>query len=245
MESMARRGFLDRSFVVLGFALAMPVVLLIGATLVGSILAAQLGGFREAVDLVPRYVFRGEVWRLATFSLVEPNPLALIFAALVLSFVGSDLVRAWGPARFLAAWFGIAAAAAAITCAFALPFERLAAGRFVGAWPVVSALIVAWACVFPGRTILVYFLVPLRGKNLIYATFGGTLLFALLGGSIAAFIPDFAAQLVALAALRGNPFGGLWARIKFEVAYGRWRRRASRLRAVPRPDEQDRPRYYH
>ena len=244
---MARGRFLDRRFEVLGGSLPAPVALLIGATLVGSILSAQLGGFRDAVALVPALVFHGEVWRLATFVLVEPNPLSLIFAGLVLYFVGRDLVRVWGPARFLAAYFGLGAAAAAITCVLALapPLERLAGAQFVGAWPVVSALIVAWACVFPGRTILVYFLVPLQGRNLIYATFGGTLLFALLGGSLAAFIPDFAAQLVALAAMRGNPFGGLWARIKFEVAYGRWRRRATRLRAVPRPDEQDRPRYYH
>jgi membrane associated rhomboid family serine protease len=245
MESMARRGFLDRSFMVLGGSLPVAVALLIGATLIGSILAAQLAGFGLAVALVPGYVFAGQLWRLVSWAFVEPDALGLIFAGLALYWFGSGLVRAWGAGRFLAAYAGLAAVAAAITCAAAIVSPGLLGARFVGAWPVVSALIVAWACVFPTRSILFYFVIPLHGRNLIYATLAGTLLFALLGGSLAAYIPHFAAQLVALVAMRGNPFGGLWARIKFEVAYGRWRRRATRLRAVPRPDEQDRPRYYH
>jgi membrane associated rhomboid family serine protease len=245
MESMARRGFLDRSYGVLGGSLPAPVALVIGATLVSSILAAQLAGFGLAIALVPGYVLQGQVWRLVSWVFVEPDPLGLIFAGLALYWFGRDLVRVWGAARFLGAYVGLAAVAAAITCAAAFASPVLMGARFVGAWPIVSGLIIAWACVFPTRSMLLYFVIPLQGRNLIYATLAGTLLFALLGGSLAAYIPHFAAQLVTLAAMRGNPFGGLWARLKFEVAYGRWRRRASRLRAVPRPDEHDRPRYYH
>ena len=87
-------------------------------------------------------------------------------------------------------------------------------------------------------------MVPLSGRNLIYATLGGTLIFALLGG-IANFIPHFAAQLIALAALRGTPLGQVWARVKFELAYRGWRRRASRLREVPRPSRDEPTRWYH
>jgi membrane associated rhomboid family serine protease len=245
MEVMARGRFLDRRYQVLGGTLSAPVALLIGATLAGSILAAQLQGFGLAVALVPGYVLVGEVWRLVSWVFVQPDPLGLIFAALALYWFGRDLVRVWGPARFLGAYVGLAAVAAAITCAAAFTSSTLMGTRFVGAWPVVSALIVAWACLFPTRSILLYFVIPLHGRNLIYATLAGTLLFALLGGSMSAYIPHFAAQLAALVAMRGNPFGGLWARLKFEVAYGRWRRKASRLRAVPRPDQDDRPRYYH
>jgi membrane associated rhomboid family serine protease len=221
------------------------VALLIGATLVSSILAARMAGFLENAALVPGFVLQGEVWRLATFVFVMLDPLSLIFGCLALYWFGGDLVRVWGPFRFLRNYLSVAVVAAAITCLVAIAAQRLLGAVIVGAWPAISAMIIAWACLFPGRTMMFNFIVPLSGRNLIYATFASTLLYALLAGSISRYIPDFAAQIVTLAAMRGNPFGGLWARLKFEVAYGRWRRRASRLRAVPRPDEQDRPRYYH
>jgi membrane associated rhomboid family serine protease len=241
---MARRSFLDRRFDVLGGSLPAPVALLIAATLVSSILGAQVAGFAAAGALVPGYVFLGQLWRLVSWVFLELDPLGLIFAALALFWFGRDLVRVWGPLRFLGAYLGLAAAAAGITCLAALAFPELRAHPFIGAWPVVSALIIAWACVFPGRNMLLYFVVPLSGRNLIYATLGGTLLFALLGG-MANFIPHFAAQLVSLAVMRGNPIGPLWARVRFELAYGRWRRRARRLHEVPRPTRDESSRYYH
>lgn len=241
---MPRMRFLDRRFDVLGGSLPAPVALLIAATLVTSILAAQLAGFAEAGALVPGYVFLGQLWRLVTWVFFEQDPLGLIFAALALFWFGRDLVRVWGPLRFLGAYLGLAAAAAGITCLAALALPGLRAYPFLGAWPVVSALIVAWACVFPSRSMLLYFVIPLNGRNLVYATLGGTLLFALLSRDKAAYIPHFAAQLLSLAALRGNPLRPLWARLRFELAYGRWRRRTSRLREVPRPRDEG-PRYYH
>jgi hypothetical protein len=109
---------------------------------------------------------------------------------------------------------------------------------------VVSALIIVWARTFPTRNMLLYFVVPLSGRNLVYATLGGTLLFALLGG-FAGFVPHFAAQLVGLVWLPGKPWGDLLARVKFELAYRRWRHRSSRLREVPRPARDETTRWYH
>jgi len=241
-----RARFLDRRFHVLGGSLPAPVALLIGITLVASILGARLAGFAAAGALVPGLVLLGQAWRLVSWAFFEMDPLGLIFAALALFWFGSDLVRIWGPGRFLATYLGLAAAAAGVTCLAALAWPPLRAQPFVGAWPVVSALIVAWAIAFPTRNILLYFVVPLHGRNLIYATLGGTLLFALLGGGLFQFIPHFAAQLLSLAVMRKRPLGELWARVKFELAYRRWRRRTSPLREVPRGEPRDEgPRWYH
>jgi membrane associated rhomboid family serine protease len=179
-----------------------------------------------------------------TWAFFEQNPLGLIFAALALFWFGNDLVRIWGPVRFLVSYLGIAAGAAALTCGVALVFPGLRLQPFAGAWPVVSALIIAWACAFPTRNILLYFVVPLSGQNLIYATVGGTLLFALLGG-ISSFIPHFAAQLLSLVVMRRTPLGGLWTRVRFELAYRGWRRRSSRLREVSRGSRDESSRWYH
>ena len=242
---MPPAGWLDRRFSLLGGSLTAAGGLLIGLTLVTSILGAQVPGFAAAGELTPSLVFRGQLWRMVTWVFFEQNPLGLIFAALAIYWFGNDLVRIWGPVRFLATYLGVAAAAASVTCLLSLVSPPLYTFGFRGAWPVISALIIAWACAFPTRNILVYFVLPLSGKNLIYATLGGTVLFALLSGWVGAYVPHFAAELLSLAAMRGKGLGNLWARVKFELAYRNWRRRTSRLREVPRPPRDETPRWYH
>jgi membrane associated rhomboid family serine protease len=241
---MPRSRWLDRRYSLLGGSITAPVALLIGATLVASILAAQARAVGFAGVLVPGLVFEGQAWRLFTWVLIEPDPLGLIFAGLALFWFGNDLARVWGPGRFLVVYFGLAGAAGIVTCLVSLAWPGLAMTPYAGPWAVVDALIIAWALLFPTRNIFVYFVLPLSGKNLIYATLGGTLLFALLGGGIGRFIPHFAAQLLTLAVMRGAPVD-LWRRIRFEVAYRGWRRRASRLREVPPRPPGDNPRWYH
>jgi membrane associated rhomboid family serine protease len=241
-----RPSWLDGRIRVLGGSLPVPVALLIGATLVTSILGAQLPRFLELGALVPGFVWSGQAWRLVTWAFFEMSPLGLIFAALALFWFGSDLVRLWGPVRFLATYLGLAAAAAGVTCLLALVWSPLLGLVALGAWPVVSGLIIAWAIAFPTRDIFVYFVLPLHGRNLIYATLGGTLLFALLSGGVASYVPHFAAELLALVSMRRSPLGELWAKVKFEFAYRRWRHRSSNLREVPRPRSRDEdPRWYH
>jgi membrane associated rhomboid family serine protease len=241
---MPRSRWLDRHVPVLGGSLPFAGALVLGATLLASILGAQSAGIRGAGALVPALVVAGQLWRLVTWVFFEMDPLGLIFAGLAVFWFGKDLVRVWGPGRFLLTYLGLAAAAGAVTTALAFAWPELGGRAFWGAWPVVSALIIAWACVFPTRNILLYFVIPLSGRNLIYATLGGTLLFALLGG-LAGFVPHFAAQLLSLAAMRGRGPRELWTRLKFELAYRGWRRRSSRLREVPPPPRDETPRWYH
>jgi membrane associated rhomboid family serine protease len=241
---MARRRWLDRHFYVLGGTLTAPVALLIGVTLLSSILGAQIAGILFGGALVPGLVLQGEVWRLFTWPLFERDALSLIFALLALFWFGNDLVRIWGPVRFLVRYFALAGAAGVGTCLVALVWPALLAAPFVGPWAVVDAVIIAWAVSFPTRDIFLYFVVPLHGRNLVYATLGGTLLFALLGG-IGAFVPHFTAELLTLALLRGVRVDRLWARARFELAYRLWRRRTSRLREVPPRAGDDSPRWYH
>ena len=169
----------------------------------------------------------------------------MIFAALALYWFGRDLVRVWGPLRFLGAYLSLAAAAAGVTCLVALAFPALRAYAFLGAWPVVSALIIAWACLFPSRNLLLYFVDAAgRPQPDLRDPRRHAAVRACSSRDMARYIPHFAAQLLSLAAMRGNPLRPLWTRLRFELAYGRWRRRTSRLREVPRPRDEG-PRYYH
>ena len=184
----------------------------------------------------PGPVLRGRVWRLFTWVLFELDPLGLIFAAPGSSGSGSDLVDGWGPGRSSPRYLGLAEAAGArdLPPGPRIPWSAAARScRVPGRRS--SALIIAWATYFPGRDIFVYFVLPLAGRNLIYATLGGTLLFALLSGS-ARFVPHFAAQLLMLASLRGTPLSAALRRgCAVRVRVSQLAAPASRLKAVAPP----------
>ena len=243
---MARLRWLDRSFSVLGGRVPAPVALLIGTTFLASIAGSASPRLLELCGLAPALVFHGEVWRLVTWPLFELDPLGLIFGALCLFWFGSELVRVWGPGRFLATYFGMAAAAGSVTCLLALGLESRMPTTFRGMWPLVGALTIAFATYFPSRDVGVYFVLPVRGRNLINVTLVGTLVFALLGSGLVHFlsyVPHFAAQFLMLLALRGSM--RLFTSLRDEIAYRRWRRRASKLKAVPGPQREEPPRFYH
>jgi len=242
-----RSRFSSSSFVFFGARFPAVVVWLSGAILALSCLAAldfrvgyQLLRF---VTLEPDRVLRGEVWRLVTWSFFELSPLGLIFGCLLLLMIGRDLADAWGTRRFLGAYLVLTTIVGALTVLVGLAWTEVRLFSYVTIWPVLEALIIAWAIWFPSRQILVYFVIPLSGRNLVLMTIGGTLVFALLL-SISLFVPHFLAEGVALAYLRVPAIGRMFQRLSLGVRGGQ-RRRATHLRAVDRDREDEPPRWLH
>jgi membrane associated rhomboid family serine protease len=247
---MARPNPLAGSFVVLGARVPMVVGALIALTLGASIVGAVgfrngLPGLVESAALVPGLVFRGEVWRLFGWVFFEMEPLGLMFACLALFWFGRDLTQAWGPLRFVASYLGLAGLTGLVVCLLALVWPSALMGLpHLGPWPLVSGLIIAWAVLHPHRDILVYFVLPLRGRNLIYLTVGGTVLFALLGG-VTRYIPHFVAEGLALLYMR-EPFWETWLlRLRYSLKTYGLRRRTSHLRPVERGPADEPPRWLH
>ena len=246
---MPRARFLDRSVNILGQRVPAPVALLIGLTLFASVAGAvsMRSGAAFVVErgaLIPQAVLLGQLWRIASWVLLDFEPLSLIFAMFALFLFGVDLARVWGPRGLLLRYFGIAAAAGFVTCLASLAWPSLRLRVFAGPWPVINALTIAWAMLFPERPVALMFVFPFRGRQLVYAVVGGTVLFALLGGADP-FVPHFAAELLTLALLRRSPLHELWARLRYEWHYRRWRVRASRLKAVPPPPRDPPTRWLH
>jgi membrane associated rhomboid family serine protease len=224
------------------------VGLLIGLTLGGSIVGAvtRRGGnaaLLQSSVLVPGLVWAGELWRLLTWVFFELDGLGLIFACLALWWFGRDLAYAWGPHRFLARYLALAVLTASATCALALVWTDLQGRAFLGPWPMVDGLIVAWAVLYPHRQILFFFVLPLGGRNLVYVTVGVTLLFGLLDG-IGGVVPHLLALAATLVYMRDSSLGYWWLRLRLALQTRRPRGSASRLRAVE-PDDSGRPRWLH
>jgi membrane associated rhomboid family serine protease len=221
----------------------------VGALIVLTVLASLAGAVGERnglpllrlIRLEPDAVWTGELWRLLTWIFAEADPLSLLFAGLMLYWFGRDLAATWGERRFVLAYLGIPAAAAAVTCLAALAWPALMQTRSLGPWPAVDALVVAWALLFPDRQILLWFALPVGGRALLYLTVGATVLYAAFGGLVA-YVPHlFAEGLAALYASGVRP--GRWLR-GFRP-FDRLRRGRGKFRVihVDRDPDRDRPRW--
>jgi membrane associated rhomboid family serine protease len=240
---------LNRQIHVMGTRVPLVVALLIGLTLAGTILGAvgRRNGFPVVLQwaaLMPDLVWAGELWRLLSWPFFEPDGLALIFACLALWWFGRDLAYSFGPAGFLARYLLLATLTGAATCLMVRAFPALSAGAYMGPWPLVDAMVVAWAIFYPHRQILFFFVLPLGGRNLVYVTLGVTLLFALLNG-FAPFVPHFLALAATLAYMRDPSLMYLWLRFKLAWLQRGGRRRGSRLRAVEGGDPERRSPWLH
>jgi membrane associated rhomboid family serine protease len=130
-------------------------------------------------------ILRGEVWRLFTapFLHVPSGSISHILMTLLgLFFLGPSLESRWGPAKFLRFLGGAA---------------RLVPAYWFGAGPVVSAVSVAWALSFRGRTVNLMFVLPVSSRGLIIFVLLVNVMFLIAGAGG----PD---GLVA-------PFGGMLA----------------------------------
>ena len=212
---MARRGVGSP----LSFGGRVPAAVggLIVATVVTS-LASAVGGrnglpIHQLLLLDTGAVWRGEVWRLVTWILVETEPLNLLFGGLVLYWFGRDLVDAWGERRFLATYFAVPAVAALLASVLSLALPVLDAYRLSGFWVAVDALVVAWGLLHPFRQILLFFAIPVSGQALVWLTVGGTLLFGLFNG-ITGFLPPLLAEGVAWLHVSGKGPGQWLRRIR-------------------------------
>jgi membrane associated rhomboid family serine protease len=141
------------------------------------------------------------VWRLVT-PLVMHMPaqtLSHIFTVLLgLYFLGHSLEESWGSRRFLSFLLltGVLAYAVQFVAALVLPQffrDRLVPEEWFGAMPVVDAVAIAWALSFKGRTVLLFFVLPVSSRGLLLMVIGMNVLMVIAGaGNFAGHVALFA-----------------------------------------------------
>jgi membrane associated rhomboid family serine protease len=164
-------------------------------TLAASIVAALDGGWLASwCALEPARICRGEVWRLVTWPFIESGPMSLVATCMVIYKFGSELAIRWGDRRLRSFVATIVVVAAAATCVLAAITGQLHVHR-LGGWAVADVLVIAWARQFPDATLVLYGVLPLRGRDLVRITVGIAIVFALFFGFV-----TMAPELVACAA---------------------------------------------
>ncbi|HEX7157474.1 MAG TPA: rhomboid family intramembrane serine protease [Edaphobacter sp.] len=119
--------------------------------------------------LEPAAVVRGEIWQLATYSVVGQGILSLVFAMLTLWFCGALLEGAYG-SRWLAELYWSSVIGGAIL-ASAISFTHIFGLRpdvgAVGPWAGIFGLLVAIAMLFGDQEFYLWFLVRIKAKYLV------------------------------------------------------------------------------
>jgi membrane associated rhomboid family serine protease len=200
---------LDRELRLGPLGMPLVVALVMGAiTLISVAAAVDMGGGWPGLlyggVLVVRQAWRGQLWRVVTWALFEMSPVALVLGWLALYWVGRDLVRRWGARRFLWVCLGLAAGAGVVTCLVGRVWSNVRGVVYAGPWPVLGALVLSWALLFPTTQIRLFGLVSVAGRHMVFVVLGGTLLYALSRG-IADLVPHFAAELIVLLWLLALP----------------------------------------
>lgn len=129
--------------------------------------------------LTPRDVLtRGRVWQVATYLFLHADAFHILFNMLAVWMFGVDLERRWGTRAFVSyyAVTGVGAAVCSLLVAL-LPFGGDSYQvPTIGASGAVYGLIMAWAIVFPHRTILFLGVFPLSAR--VFALIMGAISFS-------------------------------------------------------------------
>jgi membrane associated rhomboid family serine protease len=235
---MALMPRVPASFVLFGQRFPAASTAVAFATLVLSITGANLPALLAALALFPAAIYAGQVWRLVTWSLFALEPISLIFGCVAIAWMGRDLCYAWGARRFLAMYFGLSASTGVSICLLALAWPPMRTPT-AAAWAVIDGLIVAWALMFPDRRLLVMFVVPLAGWNLIWGTLAITTVFGLMD-RVSGVVPHFIAIGLTLAYMRAPSFQTARLGLRYRWSQLRIGRRKSALRVVERDDNDPR-----
>ena len=157
----------------------------ITVTLVASIFATVDGGWLAGwLAFAPSRIWHGELWRLATWVLVEGGPLSLILTCASIYKFGGELAHRWGDRRLRRFMVEVIGGAALVTTLLALVSDDAWHLYRIGGWAVRDALAIAWARQYPERPLLIYGLLELRGRTLIAVIIGITSVFALFVGPL-------------------------------------------------------------
>ncbi|HEY1811417.1 MAG TPA: hypothetical protein VGG74_03620 [Kofleriaceae bacterium] len=178
--------------------MSKSVVAWIAITALASLIASLDGGhLAQWTALAPSRVWHGELWRLATWPLIERTLYSTTLSCLILARYAGPLAARWGGvalARFVAP---IVVLAAIATCLVALVSHHANEPR-LGGWAITAILMIAWGRQFPDWTLVpTGGLFRLRGASLVLGIVGLTIVLALLVGPLSC-VPELAACAIAI-----------------------------------------------
>jgi len=213
-----------------------------GVTLAVSILVAVLhdqsgAALARFVVFSPEALWHGAVWKIFTYTFLNPDPVGLLFALLGLWLLGASLEQTWGTRRFVTFYFATAAAAALVTSVIGFFVPAVWVHPYFGNWSALEGLIAAFAVLMPNAQIFLYF-IPVQARWMLPISAGITVLFMLMTGWVP-YLPQLFGLGAGVLFAGGVAPGSLLLRARVWWIDRRLRR--SRLRVIRGKDDEGRP----
>ena len=122
--------------------------------------------------LSPEGLIHGRIWQFLTFQFLHADFFHLLFNLVGLWFFGRFAEERLGKTHFLLLYFlsGIAGGLLQVSLGFALP--NVFPGQTLGASAGICGLIAAFSILEPDGMILLFFVLPVRAKYLLYISMG-------------------------------------------------------------------------
>src|SRR3954469_6984070 len=190
--------------------------------------ASGTGLFLQNFALVPSQVVQTfAVWQVVTYMFLHSvdNFGHILWNMLGLWMFGAEIERLWGTPKFLRFYFtcGISAAVIVIIVAYLFGFQDVAT---IGSSGAVYGILVAYGLLFPDRTVLFGFLIPIKSKYFVMIIGGIVLLqsyTATIGGQRgAAVVAHLGGLLTGFLVVRGRKLR-IRVREPISGAYKEWK----------------------
>jgi rhomboid family protein len=176
----------------------------------------QLG---QTFGLVPAQVFAGgRLWQLITYMFLHGGLWHIAVNMLMLWMFGTTVAHRWGDRDFLTYYF-VCGVGAALTMWITGPTSM---GHTIGASGAVLGLLLAYALMFPDREVLLYFVIRIKMKYLVW----GLVAIDLLAG-----LSTAQTGVAHFAHLGGMAFGWLYLKQDWRLAAFSRKVRAQRAKA--------------
>jgi len=123
----------------------------------------------ETLALIPeRVVSDGHVWQLVTSMFLHLDPWHILFNMIGLYFFGPTLELRLGPKAFTRLFFvsGIVGSVCTVALAYLAPRLGLVESQVLGASGAIFGLLAVYATVSPDQIFLVFFMIPMRARNM-------------------------------------------------------------------------------
>jgi membrane associated rhomboid family serine protease len=143
------------------------------AIFVAQLLASRLGhgDLFNVFGLIPQTIVHSfTVWQLVTYMFLHGGIMHILFNMLTLYWFGPDLERTWGFQRFMKYYFvcGIGAGLCVLIVNILSNNPQNMMSRTVGSSGAIYGLILAYGLLFPDRTILFAFIIPMKVRHFVW-----------------------------------------------------------------------------
>lgn len=226
----------------------LNVAVFFGLALMRWVTPIWLELFLAHLILVPAAVLRGEIWQLATYSVVETSVLGLLFGMLTLWFAGSLLEGSFSSRWVLELYWTsvIGGAVLATLLAFTHIFGLRTDVPGMGAWAGVFGLLVAIAMKFGDQEFTLWFVLRLKAKYMVAIYLLLALAMLLKEGNALSALLELMGALSGYLYVRFAPRTGMaggmgdrWTAIQGDLARARRRRAARKFEVYMRKQNRE------